>query len=308
MTTYSFAECLQNAQRVNWRIDEVLGDRRFDPNKRWLPRALSGADGITCLDVDERRQLTHIEMAAYAHLFGYVEEFIAPKVVQLAKDHQSTDRTAFHALTNFAAEEVKHMTMFRRLRDRIDQDLGFGLRRLGDAEAVAAHVLQKSSGAVLLLTACIEWFTQRHYLECFEDDGELDPLVKRIFKMHWAEEAQHAKLDHLETLRAFAGVTAAERDRAIDDLIGLVTAVDGLLQTQTGHDVDNLQQYLGREFSAVARAEVAANVLRAKRYTFLETGVTHPRFQELFLSVSTPAQQQRVGGALGNLLGATVGA
>ena len=84
------------------------------------------------------------------------------------------------------------MTMFRRLRDQVDATLGFPLQRLGDAEAVAAHVLSKSSGAVLLLTACIEWFTQRHYLECFEDDGSLDPFVKRIFKMHWAEEAQHA--------------------------------------------------------------------------------------------------------------------
>lgn len=308
MTNYSFADCLQNAYRVNWRIEEVLGDRRFDPQKRWLPRALSGADAIACLDDDERRKLTHVEMAAYAHLFAYVEEFIAPKASALARDYQLDDRVAFDALTNFAAEEVKHMNMFRRLRDRIDAQMGFGLALLGDQTAVAAHVLNQSTGAVLLLTACIEWFTQKHYQECFQDDGGLDPFVRHVFKMHWVEECQHAKMDHLETLRAFAAADAAERDRAIDELIGLVAAVDGLLQKQTGYDVDNLARYLGRAFSADERAEIAAAVLRAKRYTFIETGVTHPRFQELFAEVTDAAQQQRVGDALAGLLGAAAGA
>lgn len=308
MTEYSFHDCLQTAYRVNWRIDEVLGDRRFDPNRRWLPRALSGADSIACLDDDERRQLTHVEMAAYAHLFAYAEEWIAPKAVLLAREHQLSDRVVFDALTNFAAEEVKHMNMFRRLRDRIEEQMGCPLQLVGDQQATAEHVLRQSSGAVLLLTACIEWFTQRHYQECFEDDGGLDPFVKHVFKMHWVEECQHAKIDHLETLRAFEGADAAQRDRSIDELIGLVAAVDGLLQAQSAHDVDNLARYLGRTFTAGERDEIAASVLRSKRYTFLETGVTHPRFQELFAAVTTEAQQQRVAEALAPLLGAPAGA
>ncbi|HEX5053327.1 MAG TPA: diiron oxygenase [Planctomycetota bacterium] len=308
MTNYSFADCLNIAYRVNWRIEEVLGDRRFDPDRRWLPRALSGAGAIACLDDDERRKLTHVEMAAYAHLFAYVEEFVAPKASALARDHQLHDRVAFDALTNFAAEEVKHMNMFRRLRDRIDGQMGFELARLGDETATAAHVLKQSTGAVLLLTACIEWFTQKHYQECFQDDAGLDPFVKHVFRMHWVEECQHAKMDHLETLRAFDAADAAERDRAVDELIGLVAAVDGLLQRQTGHDVDNLSRYLGRAFTAAEREQITAGVLRAKRYTFLETGVTHPRFQELFVAVTDEAQQQRVGEALAGLLGAPAGA
>ncbi|MBK8977698.1 MAG: diiron oxygenase [Planctomycetes bacterium] len=302
MTTYSFAGCLQNSQRINWRLDEVLGDRDFDPRKRWLPQALSGADAVRCLDDDEKRKLTHVEMAAYAHLFGYVEEFIAPKIAELACDHRESDRTAFHALTSFAAEEVKHMTLFRLLRDRIDAKMGFGLQLVGDAEGTATYVLGKSPGAVLLLTACIEWFTQRHYRECFVEDATLDPFVRHVFKMHWLEESQHARMDHLETLRVFTASDDAERDRAVDDLIDLVAAVDGLLQMQAGFDVDNLSRYLGREFDQRAREEILASVLRAKRHTFLASGVTHPRFQELFLEVTTPAQQERVGAALGALL------
>jgi hypothetical protein len=43
-------------------------------------------------------------------------------------------------------------------------------------------------------------------------------------------------------------------------------------------------------------------VLAAKRYTFIESGVTHPNFVELFGMVTTPAQQQKVQQALGDLL------
>jgi glycine/D-amino acid oxidase-like deaminating enzyme len=63
-------------------------------------------------------------------LFGYVEEFIAPKVVDLARDVEPVDREAFHALANFAAEEVKHMTLFRELRARVDEAMGFPLALL----------------------------------------------------------------------------------------------------------------------------------------------------------------------------------
>ena len=127
MPTYSYARCLNNAYKVNWKIDELLGDKQFDPDRHWLPAPLTGAPLVRCLDDDEKRMLTHVEMASYAHLFGYVEEFVAPKVTELAQDFAIDGREAYDALTNFAAEEVKHMTMFRRLRDRVNATLGLEL-------------------------------------------------------------------------------------------------------------------------------------------------------------------------------------
>lgn len=301
MPAYSYSNSLRNAYKANWKIEDVLGDRRFDPSRRWLPQSLSGSSAVVCLDPEERRELNHVELAAYAHLFGYVEEFIAPKVSALARDFEIDQRVAFDALTNFAAEEVKHMHLFRAIRERVDDQLGFELARLGDEAGTARFVLSKSGGAVLLLTAAIEWMTQRHYLDAFRDDAELDPFTKHIFRAHWSEEAQHAQLDHLETLRAFASMTAEERDRAIDELIELVGAVDGLLGRQAEFDVANLSIRLGREFDAAETAEIRDAVLRAKRWTFLISGVTHPRFQELFAEVTTPAQRERVGAALASL-------
>jgi hypothetical protein len=301
-TTYSYAECLQNSYRVNWKIDEVLDGRRFDLSRRWLPAQLSGADAVASLSRDEKTKLSHVEMGAYAHLFGYVEEFIAPRMVTLAKDFEIDNREAFDALTNFAAEEVKHMNLFREVRGRIDQALGFPLARLAGEKNVARAVLSKHTGAMLLLTDAIEWFTQLHYLSSFKDNDALDPFTRHIFKSHWLEESQHARLDHLETLRAFKDIDDHQRQVAVEDLIELVGAVDGLLQQQTGMDVDNFERYLGRTLSGEQRKEIYARVLDAKRYTFIESGVTHPNFVELFGAVTTPGQQAQVQKALAGVL------
>jgi hypothetical protein len=302
MPTYSYADCLQTSYRINWRISDVIGTHQFDRTRRWLPSRLSAVDTISCLTEAEKTKLTHVEMGAYAHLFGYVEEFIAPKMVSLAQDFELGDRAAFDALLNFAAEEVKHMNLFRELRALVDKAVGFPLALIGEEKAVARAVLGKNTGAVLLLTAAIEWFTQAHYLTAFKDDDALDGFTKHIFKHHWLEESQHAKMDHLETLRAFEPMTDAEKDTAIDDLIGLVAAVDGLLQKQASLDVQNLETYRGEPLKAAQKREVHAGVLRAKRYVFIESGVTHPNFQALFALVTTPAQQQKVQRALDGLL------
>lgn len=302
MSTYSYADCLARSYRVNWRISEVVGDRHFDTSRHWLPAPLSGADRVDGLSPTEKVKLNQVEMGAYAHLFGFVEAFIAPKVLTLARDFELTNRDAFDALTTFAAEEVKHMTLFREVRAGVDAALGFPLALLPGADEVARAVLSKHTGAVLLLTAAIEWFTQQHYLACFSNDDALDPLTRDIFRFHWLEESQHARMDHLETLRAFGAMTEHERDQAIDDLIELVGAVDGLLQTQSRLDVQNLQSCLWRKLDEGEREGVYAAVLAAKRYAFIESGVTHPNFQELLGLVTTPAQQARVRAALGGVL------
>lgn len=301
MPTYSYSQCLNRSYQINWRIEDVLGEQRFDPARRWLPLSLSGAGTVTVLDDAEKRVLTHVELAAYAHIFGYVEEFIAPKVSSLARDFEIDNREAFDALTNFAAEEVKHMNLFRALRDRINGQLGFELSLLEGEASTARFVLGKSTGAVLLLTAAIEWMTQRHYLDAIKDDADLDPFTRSIFKAHWLEESQHAQMDHLETVRAFASMTPAERDRAVDELIELVAAVDGLLKEQVERDLANLSKLTARRFTARETNELRREVLRAKRWTFIQSGVTHPRFEQLFTEVTTEAQRARVGAALESL-------
>jgi hypothetical protein len=302
MATYTYGGCIEQAYRVNWKIKDVLGTVDFDLGRPWLPADLSGSGGIFCLNPEEKRKLTHVEMGAYAHLVGFLETFIAPLMVDLALDAEGEDPHAFEALTNFASEEVKHMHLFREVSRRVDGRLGFPLKRIDGQSEIARAVLSKNKGAVLLLTSAIEWFTQHHYVSSMNHSDELDPLTREIFRCHWMEEAQHARLDQLEGLRLFKDMTAFEREEAIEDLVWLLATVDGLLEQQAILDCANLGQYLGRAFTDQERSEIRENLLMAKRHCFIESGVTHPNFLELFLSVTTSPQQARVQGAVGLLL------
>ena len=149
------------------------------------------------------------------------------------------------------------------MRDLIDEHVGFELSRLGRQEETVRYVMGKNRGAVLLLASCIEWFTQRHYRECFQDAAELDEFTRHIFKCHWLEECQHAQLDHLETLRVFEDMSDAERERAVDDLIELVAAFDGLLQTQAEMDCRNYTRASARALSKEERGRLHDAVLAA---------------------------------------------
>ena len=193
MKTYNYQDCLEKSYRVNWTIDSILDGQAFNVSKRWLPKALSAADAIPFFIEDEKRKLTHIEMGAYAHIFGYVEEFIAPVMTHQAQDFEIENRPAFDALANFVAEEVKHMNLFRRVRELVNRTIGHDLKLIDGADDVARYVLTKNRGGVLLLIDCIEWFTQYHYTTAFKDDGNLDELTKNIFKAHWLEEQNLAQ-------------------------------------------------------------------------------------------------------------------
>lgn len=302
MATYTYGGCIEQSYRINWKIKDVLGSLEFDLDRPWLPAALSGGGGIFCLNPEEKRKLTQVEMGAYSHLFAFVETFIAPLMADLALDSQGVNGEAFEALTNFASEEVKHIHLFREVARRVDVKLGFPLKLVTGQTEVAHAVLSKNKGAVLLLTSAIEWFTQHHYLSSMSQSDELDPLTREIFRCHWMEEAQHARLDHLEALRLFKEMTTVERQEAIEDLIWLLVAVDGLLEQQAILDVTNLSRHLDRVFTDQEWNELLVGLLRAKRHCFIESGVTHPNFLELFLSVTTSAQQARVQGAVALLL------
>ena len=93
-----------------------------------------------------------------------------------------------------------------------------------------------------------------------------------------------------------------QRDAAVDDLIGLVGAVDGILQVQSKSDADYFLIAAGRAFTSEEAKPVRATFLRAYRWQYIVSGVQDPRFNEVLGSMITPAQDERIGAALAPLL------
>jgi len=111
-----------------------------------------------------------------------------------------------------------------------------------------------------------------------------------------------AMIDELEWIREDRKLTPDDRDKAVDDLIELVGAVDGILQVQSRADVAFFVSAVGRHFSDIEEQQLKDGVLGAYRWQYIVTGVQHPRFQEILGSLITPEQSERIGKALAPIL------
>jgi hypothetical protein len=300
--TDRYARCISVSKRVRWDIDEdVIRGRSFNRSDKYLPDGLSLVTEFTTLSEDEKRFVSQIQGRTYANVFGLVERFINAKVLEVSQDHWLGDQVALEALVRFSDEELKHQALFRRINSMIGETLPNGYHFDVDVDAVAGAVLGKSTWAVLALTLDIELFTQLHYRQSIEHDGELSGLFKDVFLYHWKEESQHAILDELEWKRHDVGVTPDERDQAVDEFIELVGVVDGILQAQATADTDYFSATCGREVGREETTAIEQGFLKAYRWQYIHSGALHPTFVKVLSGLITEDQGQRIQSALATL-------
>ena len=298
-----YAKCVQVSKRIRWDIDrDVIRGRDFDVSKKFLPDGLSKVGALDFLGDAEKRLVSQIQGRTYANMFGLVERFIGAKIAEIGRDHALGDQVAFEALVRFTDEELKHQEMFRRLEAMTTDIMPEGYSFVPQPNDVASVVLGKSNWAVLALTCHIELFVQAHYRNSIDADQSLCPLWKDVFLFHWKEESQHAILDEIEWKREDVKLGAEARDRAVDELIELVAAVDGILQAQAGADTDYFLRACGRSFDRAQVEAIGAAFLGAYRYQYIASGVADPRFQSILGGMITPAQGERIGKALAPIL------
>jgi hypothetical protein len=301
--TRRYAKAVEVSKRIRWDIDrDVIRGREFDFTKKFLPDGLANATAFAFLSPAEQRILSQIQGRTYANMFGLVERFIGAKILEVSRDHWLGDQHALEALVRFTDEELKHQELFRRIEGMIASGMPAGYRFVPQPNEVAAVVLSKSTWSVLALTCMIELFTQAHYRSSIEPDTELSDLWKDVFLFHWKEESQHAILDELEWKREDAKLSPQERDAAVDDLIALASAVDGLLQAQAAADTHYFVEICGRPVTSETVEKVRAGMLAAYRKQYIVSGVQDARFAAVLGSLITPAQEGRIGTALAPIL------
>jgi hypothetical protein len=301
--TERYAKCIEGSKRIRWDIyKDVLRGREFDFSKKFLPDGISKVDQLDFLNDDERRFLSQIQGRTYASMFGFVERFIVAKILDVTRDHWLGDQVALEALIRFCDEELKHQELFNQIEIMMSNHMPTGYIFPWDPNEVAGAVLEKSTWAVMALIYEIELFTQEHYKKSIEPDENLSELYKDVFLYHWKEEAHHAVMDALEWPREDQKLTPTERDRAIDEVIELIGAVDGILQAQSKSDAEYFFKISDRSFSEEEVARMKDCLLKAYRWQYIFSGVEHPRFKALFSSMITEAQGQRVGKALASLM------
>jgi hypothetical protein len=278
-TVYSYEACLAASERIHWRVEDLIGgDKRLDFTKPFLPEALARVKPLTFLSPLDRLVLNQIRGNTYLSIFGLVEEFILPFVMDHTRPSLAGDDHKTRALLQFASEEAKHIQLFKRFREAFAKGFGVPCAVIGPPDVIARHVLGHDPLAVALLILHIEWMSQSHYVESVQDEIDLDRTFKSLLKHHWMEEAQHAKLDTLMIEALAAGRREAEILVAFEGYLALVTFMDEGLAQQVRFDQESLEVATGRALTPEEDAEFVRVQRQANRWTYLGSGMTHPNF------------------------------
>jgi hypothetical protein len=260
--------------------------RSLDFSKPLLPEALARVTSLGFLDAEEQLVVNHIRGNGYLCTFGLVEEFVLPFVLDHVRPHLDGDDYRTRALLQFACEEAKHIQLFKRFSSAFEAGFGSKCEVIGPPSAVAGKVLSHHPLAVALVTLHLEWMTQRHYVESIRDNREIDPLFMSLLKHHWMEEAQHAKIDMLIVEALAAQCSREEAEQAAEEYLEIGAFLDSGVQQQTELDIDSLECATGRTLSLAERETYISVQRQALRWTYLGSGMTHPKFQAMFRQVA----------------------
>jgi hypothetical protein len=291
---YSYQRALEASERIGWRVEDIIGgEKKLDFTKAFMPESLAQVKQLSFLTADEQRTLNQIRGHEYLSMFGLVEEFILPYVVDHARSQLSgNDDYRVRALLQFAGEEAKHIHLFKRFREEFDAGFGSKCDFIGPAEDVKRFVLSHSPLGVGIAILHIEWMTLRHYIEGVKDDQDLDPQFKSLLKNHWLEESQHTKLDTLIVEAVAANCTSKEIDQAFQEYAEIGGFLDNGIKQQTEYDVESFVQATGKNLSKSEREATTTAVLKGMRWTYLGTGMTHRNFLGTVEQISPEGKKQ----------------
>jgi hypothetical protein len=228
-------------------------------------------------------------------MFGIIEEFIVPFVLDHARPFINGEDYRARAFLEFASEEAKHIHLFRRFQDEFRKGFPVACNVIGPASDIGKHVLSHNPLSVALAILMIEWTTQRHFQESIHDDGALDPQFKNLLKHHWMEEMQHAQLDTLMCETIADTMNQAEIDAAVDGFLAIGGFLDDGLKQQMAFDLEAFEAAATRKLSAAERDEYMRAQQQANRWTYLGTGLTHKNFLETLGKLS-PAKRTMIEG------------
>jgi hypothetical protein len=228
----------------------------------------------------ERLTLNHIRAHEYLSMFGLVEEFILPFVMDHVRaDLPNADDVRVRAMLQFAAEEAKHSQLFKRFRDLFARGFGVGCEIIGPPEAVSKVVLAHQPLSVALFVLMLEWMSQSHYVDSVRGEADLDPLFANLLRCHWIEEAQHAKLDTLMVEALAEGMTEREIRAAVDGFLEIAGFFDMGMQQQAKFNAQALERASLRKLPPKRHAALIEQQHQALRWTYLGSGLVHKQFR-----------------------------
>ena len=276
---YSYEATLEASDKINWRVEDLIGgDKRLDFTSRFFRNRSPVARHSTFSRSEERLTLNQIRGHGYLYMFGLVEEFILPFVLDHARPMLHGNDARVRAFLNFASEEAKHIDLFKRFRADFLSSFPTECEVIGPPEAVAQAILSKASPGN----------GSGHSAHRMDDtaalpgqrgrQSQLDPQFKSLLRHHWMEESQHAKLDTLMVHAISETCSAQERANAINGYLEIGGMLDGAMVQQVKFDFESLKRATGRAFTPEETNRFLTCSNRDHAWTFLGSGMSHQNF------------------------------
>ena len=290
---YTYQDTLATSEKITWRIEDIIGGAKsLDFGKPFMPETLARTQALGFLSPAEQKTLNQIRGHAYLSIFGLVEEFILPFLLDQTRPQLQKNDHETRALLNFASEEAKHIHLFKTFRAEFERDFGHHCDVIGPPEAIAKAVLAHSPLGVALAILHIEWMTQRHYLDSIKDAQDLDPQFKSLLKHHWMEEAQHAKLDTLMVLELARERSPESIAAAIEGYLALGGTFDACLAQQAKFDMQTLARATRRVLGEAEQGIFLQEQHQAQRWTFIGSGMSHANFLDTIRTIAPGAEKR----------------
>src|SRR4051794_33235 len=134
---YSCEEVLSAAERFAWRVEDLIGgERRLDFSKTFLPDLYARTEAMTWLTPEQGPVANQVRVAVYLGIVGLVEEFVLPFVLDHVRPQLTQDDYLVRAFLSFAAEEAKHIQLFRKFREEFDGGFGTTCDMIGPPDTI----------------------------------------------------------------------------------------------------------------------------------------------------------------------------
>jgi hypothetical protein len=285
---YDYGTTYRQSLQVNWQVEDIIGgEKTLDFRKSFLPEVWVDAEALDFLSEKEKLAVNHIRSNSYLYLFGFVEEYIVPFVVNHVQGRIHKAATEeLRALLHFAEEEVKHIELFHRFGQEFRSGFGSTCDVLGSPETVAAAILSKSPLGAGLSILHIELFTLLHYVSSVRDRVDIDPQFSSLLRHHWLEESQHSKLDTMIVEALAQPLSEREIQEGIDDYLAIGGMLDGGLADQMEMDLTSFTRATGRTLSENEAKRYREVQQRSYRKTFLTSAMRLNQFQTILAMLS----------------------
>ena len=298
---FRYPAILAASTRAAWQIDDVISPgAALDFSRPFLPENLARTAELDMLSESEKLTLNHIRAHEYLCMFGLVEEFILPFLMDHIRPQlPNDDDIAVRALLQFAAEEAKHIQLFKRFHTAFVQGFGQGCQVIGPPAAIAKEVLSHEPLSVAMTILMVEWLTQSHYIDSVRGHTELEPLFANLLRCHWIEESQHAKLDTLMVEAMARGRSEEQLRDAVNGMFAIAAFLDVTFRTQAKYNLAALERAISRRLSTEERDALIDQQHQALRWTYLGSGLRHEKFRATLGALSI-SQLNRIDAAAPN--------